>query len=82
MDLATYLTQHDGAVDRNGRELRRLAKAAGASVSHTYVCALGHKTPSRKLALKYQQHSKQRAIDAAMVLGLKGSGGRRKVARG
>lgn len=70
MDLRAYLIQHDGHLSRTGKELNRLAKAADCSASHTYLCALGHKTPSRKLAERYHLKSRGRVIDPAAVLGL------------
>lgn len=70
MNLRDYLTQHDGRLSKSGRELHRLARAAGCSASHTYLMALGHKYPSRALASRLAEASKGRMLDASTLLGL------------
>lgn len=70
MDLRTYLEKHDGTLSKTGPELHRLAAAAGVSPSHTYLCALGLKTPSRKLAIRFAEASKERQLDPVRLLGL------------
>jgi hypothetical protein len=71
MNLRPYFEHHDGRLSRTGKEVARLARAADCSVSHLYLCALGLKVPSRKLASRLAEKSKGRKLDPASILGLK-----------
>lgn len=68
MNLIQYLTKHDGRLLKDGAELTRIAKRAGASKSHTYLCALGLKHPSRELAIRYAKVSKSTELDVGSMM--------------
>lgn len=68
MNLADYLIKHDGRLTKTGKELHRLAKAAGCSASHVYLCAHVLKHPSRELAKTLADKAKGRELSAADML--------------
>ena len=50
MDLKNYLTERDGRLHREGRELVRVAGVCGVTPYYLYMLACGHKTASPELA--------------------------------
>lgn len=57
MNLADYLTQHDGKPSPSGAECIRLAAAVSTSPMYLYLSALGHKRFSPEKALDLHRNS-------------------------
>ncbi len=67
MNLAAYLSKHDGKPRPDGSELIRLARAVGRSSYYFYLVALGHKRVSAATAQAMHANSIGGELDADAV---------------
>jgi DNA-binding transcriptional regulator YdaS (Cro superfamily) len=67
MEARAYFEQADGKLDRDGKELCRVAKLCGVKPYYLYMVAAGHKRPSAELAA-VMEHATAAAINRRDVL--------------